>query len=276
LRVPEFMNLEDDIALLKSAVLAGGVVAHDFFKGHAETWEKNPGDPVTEADLAVDALLKEKLCSARPDYGWLSEETVDDSDRMERQRCWIVDPIDGTRAFVQRKPEYTVCAALVEDGKPVLGAVLNPETNDFWFAELGQGATLNDEPLELSPVPAIVDARLLSSSGMLQRNGHLPIPKSQFHFHNSIAFRMALVAQGRYDATISVQPKCDWDIAAADLICTEAGYEVTTPDGKDFTYNQSDVRHTGIIVAGKPLHAELLERLDGIELNKERRPHVPG
>jgi myo-inositol-1(or 4)-monophosphatase len=269
------MDLSDDIALLKSAVLDGGAVAHDFFKGHAETWEKNPGDPVTEADLAVDKLLKERLCEARPDYGWLSEETVDDLIRLERKRCWIVDPIDGTRAFVQRKPEYTVCAALVEDGKPILGAVLNPETSDFWFAEIGQGATLNDQPLDLSPVPAIVNARLLSSSGMFQREGFIPIPKTQFHFHNSIAFRMVLVAQGRYDATISVQPKSDWDIAAADLICTEAGYEVTTPDGQDFLYNQPDVRHTGIMVAGKPLLEELLARLDGIELTRDRKPHVP-
>ena len=266
------MDLTDDIALLKSAVLEGGDIARGFFKGHTETWEKNPGDPVTEADLAVDALLKERLCTARPDHGWLSEETVDDSDRMTRKRCWIVDPIDGTRAFVQRKPEYTVCAALVEDGRPILGAVLNPETHDFWFAEVNKGATLNDQALSLHPVPALMDARLLSSSGMLQRDGAPSIPKAQFHFHNSIAFRMVLVAQGRYDATISVQPKCDWDIAAAELIVAEAGYEVSTPDGQGFLYNQADVRHTGIIVAGNSLHVELLDRLEGIELTKDRKP----
>ena len=265
-------DLADDIALLKSAVLDAGKVAHEFFLGHAETWEKNPGDPVTEADLAVDKLLQERLCSARPDYGWLSEETVDDKVRLQRRRCWIVDPIDGTRAFVQRKPEYTVCAALVEDGRPVLGAVLNPESNEFWFAEVGQGATLNDEPMSLSPVPDLMKARLLSSRGMLHRGNAPSIPKTQFHFHNSIAFRMVLVAQGRYDATISVQPKSDWDIAAAELIVEEAGYEVSTPDGQAFLYNQEDVRHTGIIVAGAPLHGQILERLKGIELTKDRKP----
>ena len=265
-------DLADDIALLKSAVRDAGDLAHDYFKGHTETWEKNPGDPVTEADLAVDSLLKERLCNARPDYGWLSEETVDDKARLNRKRTWIVDPIDGTRAFVQRKPEYTVCAALVEDGDPILGAVLNPETDDFWFAVLGQGATLNDAQLSLAEVPDLKDARLLSSAGMLKREGTVHLPKTQFHFHNSIAFRMVLVAQGRYDATVSNRPKSDWDIAAAHLIAAEAGYEVTTPDGQGFKYNRPEVRHTGVVVAGNTLHAQIMERLEGIELSLDHKP----
>ncbi len=260
----------DDLRLLEEAIRAAGAVAHEYFTGHAETWEKTPGDPVTEADLAVDKLLNERLCGARPDYAWLSEETADDGKRHEAQRVWVVDPIDGTRAFVKRKPEYTVCAGLVEDGRPVLGAVFNPETDDLFLAEEGRGATHNGKALTTASPPAIEQAKLLTSRRTLETNGISPIPEAEFTFINSIAWRMVLVAAGRYDATISVKPKSDWDIAAAHLVATEAGYGCAAPDGKALVYNRADIRHTGVVVAAEPLFADIIRRLEGFPLSLDR------
>ncbi len=261
---------QDDIDLLKAAVREAGDIAHEYFIGETKTWDKSPGDPVTEADLAVDAHLKERLCTARPNDAWLSEETVDDKRRLTAKRVWIVDPIDGTRAFVQKKPEYTVCAALVEDGRPVLGAVLNPETNEFYFAEVGRGATLNDQPLQVGPPPPIERSNLLTSRQTLDEYGPSPIPEAKFTFHNSIAFRMVLVAAGRYDATVSVKAKSDWDIAAAHLIANEAGLKVSAPDGAELIYNREDIRHTGVVVAAEPLYGDIKKCLEGFPLSLGR------
>lgn len=259
-----------DIDLLKTAVRQAGDIAHGYFVGGAKTWDKNPGDPVTEADLAVDTHLRECFAAARPDDAWLSEETVDDRKRLSARRVWIADPIDGTRAFVQKKPEYTVCVALVEDGEPVLGAVLNPETGEFYFAEAGGGATLNGEAIKVGPPPPIEQSRLLTSRKTLDEYGPSPIPEATFTFHNSIAFRMVLVAAGRHDATVSIKAKCDWDIAAAHLIASEAGLRVSAPDGVELIYNREDIRHTGVIVAADPLYSDILKRLEGFPLSLGR------
>jgi myo-inositol-1(or 4)-monophosphatase len=262
---------QDDIELLTAAVREAGDIAHKYFtRADVKTWDKNPGNPVTEADLAVDAHLKERLCAARPDYAWLSEETADDKSRLSADRVWIVDPIDGTRAFVKKKPEYTVCAALVENGRAVLGAVLNPETNEFYVAEAGRGATLNGAPLRISAPPPIEQSSLLTSRQTLERYGPSPIPTANFTFFNSIAYRMVMVADGRYHAAVSVKAKCDWDIAAADLIATESGLIVSAPDGAALVYNRPDVRHTGIIVAAEPLYADIMTRLEGFPLSLGR------
>ncbi len=264
------IDRSEDLRLLEEAVRAAGAVAHEFFTGHAETWEKNPGDPVTEADLAVDKLLNERLCAARPEYAWLSEETADDGKRLEASRVWVVDPIDGTRAFVKRKPEYTVCAGLVEDGRPVLGAVFNPETDDMFLAAADRGATHNGKALKAAPPPPIEQANLLTSRRTLEQNGVSPIPEAQFTFHNSIAWRMVLVAAGRYDATISVKPKADWDIAAAHLVATEAGLGCAAPDGNALEYNRPDIRHPGVVVAAEPLFSDIVRRLEGFPLSLGR------
>ena len=132
-----------DHALVADAVREAGDIARRYYGGNVESWEKNPGDPVSEADLAIDTFLKEKLTAACPDYGWLSEETVDDPSRLDKSRVWIVDPIDGTRSFIAKKPEFTICAALVENGQPILGVVYNPILEEFYEAELGTGAFLN-------------------------------------------------------------------------------------------------------------------------------------
>ena len=255
-------DLRSDHALLMQAVREGGDIARSFFKKDPKSWEKNPGDPVTEADIAVDGLLHERLCENRPDYGWLSEETEDDLSRLDRHRVWIVDPIDGTRAFIAGREEFTVCAGLVENGRPVLGAVFNPVTDEFFEAVKGHGARCNGESLQTPDGVVLEEARLLASQRMLERReGIGALPRAQFSFINSIAYRMALVARDRFDATISLAKKSDWDIAAAELIVTEAGGRAAAPDGSPFFYNTQTARHDGVIAAGPKLFADILSRL---------------
>ena len=143
-------SLEEDYALLKKAAREAGELALTYFRKSILVKKKIDGSEVSEADLALDVALKLELHTPRPDYGWLSEETEDDPERLKRRRVWLVDPIDGTNAFLRHLPEWTVSAALIEDGVPVLGVVFNPATHEFFHAMKGKGAFLNDEPIAAS------------------------------------------------------------------------------------------------------------------------------
>jgi len=255
-----------DRALLEDAVREAGAIALGFFRGALQHWEKNPGDPVSEADHAVDDFLRRHLLAARPGYGWLSEETEDDPARLGRRRVFVVDPIDGTRSFIKRVPEFTICAAVVEDGRPAVGAVYNPATEEMFAATLGAGATLNGTPIRVSDRPGFAGARLLSGKRMFERAGwREPPPDAVFHTINSIAYRMALVAQGRYDGCVSLAQKSDWDIAAAELIVAEAGGRVTTARNRPFVYNAALPRHPSVVIAGPALHGTLMDFLQTVQ-----------
>lgn len=254
------MTVSADLDLLMAATREGGALALDHFKAGVTPWDKKPDDPVSEADLAVDRLLHKRLQGARPDYGWLSEESVDDPRRLNCRRVWVVDPIDGTRAFIARRPEFCICAALVEDGEPVLAAVFNPATEEFFAAVKGQGATLNGLPIHASRRDDLNAARLLASKS---RHFSSPAwqaaaPGASFSYRNSIAYRMVLVAAGRFETAISLTPKSDWDIAAADLIVHEAGGHTTTTTGDRFRYNQPKPVHPNVITSAPGVHHQVL------------------
>ena len=259
------MNADDlarDAQLLSTAVREGAALALHHFRAGTKSWDKAPGHPVSDADLGVDALLKERLMGARPGYGWLSEETPDDGSRLGHDRVWMVDPIDGTRAFLKGKPEFTVCAGLIEQGHPIAGAVCNPAAEEFFEAVAGSGARLNGDAISVNKGTVLADARLLASPRTFAREGTgSPLPRAQFASINSIAYRMVLVACGRFDATISLEPKSDWDIAGAEVILAAAGGMVTDREGADYTYNGENVRHSGVIAAAPALHAEIMEAL---------------
>ena len=252
-----------DFTLLEGAVRDAGEIARRFFRDGVRVHHKGDGSEVTEADLAVDALLRKRLIGARPDYGWLSEETADNPSRLQARRVWIVDPIDGTRAFVLNKPEWVISAALVEDGQPVLGMVYNPITNEFFAARRGGGAVLNGKQVHVSQRRELEGAHILGSKGL----AHQPIwdgrpwPRIELHWVFSIAYRLSLVACGKADAVVALTPKNEWDLAAGALLIEEAGGVATAPQGAAPSYNNAVARCDGILAAGPALHEVIRGRM---------------
>ena len=224
-------------------------------------------DPVTEVDITIDQLLHTELTSARPDYGWLSEETKDSPDRLNKDSVWVVDPIDGTRAFVKGKPHFTICGALVHKGKPVVGVVYNPVTDELYSAMAGKGAKCNNDIIHVSNQDDIEGCRMMGSQSLFKHpDWKRPWPDMHIESRNSVALRMVLVASGTWDACISLRQKSDWDLAGADLIIREAGGVVTDHTGGHFDYNKKDPRHPSVVVASPLLHAKLIDRVAHITL----------
>ncbi len=252
-----------DTALLVESVREAGKIARRFFGGTYKSWDKGHGNPVTEADIAIDEFLKKTLLEARPEYGWLSEETADDPARLSRRRVFVVDPIDGTYGFLKQRPQFTIVAAVVENRRPVAAAVYNPITEEMFEAAKGKGARRNGEPIHVSAQSGFEHMRLLAEKKLSDpARWTVPWPQSMTHeTRASVAYRMALVAAGEYDAMVSLTHKSDWDIAAADLIVGEAGGLTTTRDGKQLLYNGAKPDHPNVICAGPTLHARLLERM---------------
>jgi myo-inositol-1(or 4)-monophosphatase len=260
-------SLEEDYELLKQAVREAGELALTYFRKTITVRRKLDGSEVSEADLAVDVALKIALHLPRPNYGWLSEETEDDPQRLKSDSVWMVDPIDGTNAFLRQVPEWTVSAALVENGRPVLGAVFNPATNEFFHAMRGRGAFLNDVPMAASSKNTLDGAFLIASGGLFKKKiWKEPWPEVHTKWVNSVAYRLALVASGKADATISLSNKSEWDLAAAALMVEEAGGIVTDHHGAAHAYNRASPRLQSLVAAGKALHPLLIERTDPVAL----------
>ena len=258
-----------DLALIRDAALDAGALATGFLqRGDVETSSKPGGSPVTNADLAVDRFLKERLLAARPDYGWLSEETQDDGARLGARRVFVVDPIDGTIAFIKGRPWWAISIAVVEDGAPVVGALHAPAVAETYEAEAGRGARLNGQPIHAADRDAVEGCAMLADAKSLRHPGWpQPWPEDmKVESRNSVAYRMALVASGAFDAVLALSSKCDWDLAAADLIAREAGALVTDHHGRGFAYNLPSTRKPSLICAGPQLHRLILERVDPIEL----------
>jgi myo-inositol-1(or 4)-monophosphatase len=261
------MHGSDDLRLLESAVHAAGSIARNYYGGEVRRWNKAGGSPVTEADLAVDKFLKQTLCAARPDYGWLSEESVDSLIRLERARVFVVDPIDGTVAFLKQRPHFTICAAVVEAGRPLAGVVYNPITEEFYAGIAGGGATLNGTPIHAGDREAIEGARVLAPKNLFTGGAWPPMEVTTL---SSIAYRLALVAAGRQDAMISLTVKHDWDLAAADVIVQEAGGVLSDQAGRKLLYNRPTATQRATIAAGPKLHGLLLHHLQQIESMESR------
>jgi myo-inositol-1(or 4)-monophosphatase len=254
-------SLSDDEALLNEAVRAAGELALSFFGSGMTGRQKADATPVSDADLAVDRMLHERLIGERPDYGWLSEESADHPSRLDAARLWIVDPIDGTRAFLAGTPEWTIAAALVEHGQPVLGAVFNPATGEMFTARRGGGAWLNGAPISVTTREEIAGCRMIATKGFFKHKIWIaPWPATETIWVNSIAYRLALIAAGRADATLSLTGKSEWDIAAAALLVEEAGGRVTDAAGTPLAYNQPSPRINGLVAAAPRLHDLLVAR----------------
>lgn len=252
-----------DITLLAGTLRRAGEIARHYYGGKYRSWNKSRGNPVTEADIEIDRFLKQTLLAARPQYGWLSEETEDNPARLSRELVFIADPIDGTYGFLKQRPQFTIVAAVVQNGRPVSGAIFNPITGEMFEAVKGSGAKKNGAPISVSDRGTFDGARILAERNLIDpAHWATPWPITlAAETRTSAAYRLALVASAEFDATFSLTRKSDWDLAAGDLIIHEAGGRATDRDGNTLTYNQASTEHGSVVCAGPRLHAALLSRL---------------
>ena len=255
---------ETDLELLSQAALASGEVAKSFFNNAPKTWDKSDGaGPVTEADLAVNALLEERLRNARPDYGWLSEESTDNTERQTSEHVFIIDPIDGTRSFIEGSKTWAHSLAIAHNGVVTAAAILLPMRDMLFTAELGQGAQLNGAAITSSRCAGVEDANILATRPSLDTAhwAHASPPTFNRHHRPSLAYRLSLVAQGSFDGMLTLRPSWEWDIAAGALIVSEAGGKISDKTGAPLKFNGIDPRLNGVVAAGPSLHSDLIARL---------------
>lgn len=265
-RLPE-PSLADDLTLITEAALEGGRLAMRLREAGLKVSGKAGGSPVTNGDLAVDRLLTERLRTARPDYGWLSEETADNAERLSAQRVFIVDPIDGTTAYFKALPWFTVAIAVVEEGRATAGVVHAPALSDTYAAVLGGGATLNGEAISASGTAELEGASMLAPLDTFNDpRWRTPWPPMRVEKRNAITLRMALVAAGAFDAAVSLGPKHDWDLAAGTIIAEEAGAVVSDRMGERLRFNTARASSRSLVCAGPKLHALIAERVAAIDI----------
>jgi myo-inositol-1(or 4)-monophosphatase len=245
----------DEIA---SIAVEAGKIAERRAGTAFKQWEKVPGHIVCDIDLEVDAFLHERLGRLDPEAGWLSEETLDLSDRYERPRVWVVDPIDGTRDYLRGRPGWCVSVALVQDRVPVVGVLSAPARGELWTAKAGRGAWRNGEQLRVSGRREFAGARVPADTLPDADRDLTPV-----HKPNSIALRIAMVAAGEADLLATLKWGFEWDIAAAALIAAEAGATVTGALGQPFAFNTHSGEAFGVLVATPGIHAAAVERLRG-------------
>jgi myo-inositol-1(or 4)-monophosphatase len=246
-------------AQLARSVREAGALAHSMFGTPLKNWTKGVSSPVSDADIAVDELLRARLMDGHDDFGWLSEESIDDPARLEAHYIWIVDPIDGTRAYLAGLPDWAVSAALIENGRPIAACLYAPVTEEFFLAVAGRGATHNDVPIKASAGAELDGTRIAGPKGMLERLQSVTPPLTVMPRTHSLALRLARVALGTFDIAIAGGNSHDWDLAAADLLVHEAGGALTAFAGGEVIYNRPVPRHGMLVAAGRDRHAALLK-----------------
>jgi myo-inositol-1(or 4)-monophosphatase len=252
-------HLLRDAALLANAVREAGALALSMFRTELRMWTKGASSPVSEADIAVNDLIQSRLLSATPDYGWLSEESADDSSRLGKCLTWIIDPIDGTRGYLAGREDWCVSAALVEDASPLIAAVFAPATDEFFFATRGKGATCNGVPIRATSGADLDFSRIAGPKPLVERLAPTGEDITLYPRIGSLALRLCRVADGRIDAAFAGGQSRDWDLAAADLIVHEADGSMTALAGDAILYNREEVTHGVLVAAGRDRHAQLVE-----------------
>ncbi|KPQ06237.1 MAG: myo-inositol-1(or 4)-monophosphatase [Rhodobacteraceae bacterium HLUCCA12] len=259
---PDRAPFHTELALLLDAARGAGTIAAQHFRRGPRVWDKGGEQgPVTEADLAVNDFLRARLTAARPDYGWLSEESdpLGDLSRLTSKKVFVIDPIDGTRAFIDGQKSFAHALAVVIDGHPVAAVVHLPLMELTYTATLGGGARLNDRPVRASLRTGLTGARVLATRPNLDER-HWPggVPDVERHFRPSLAWRLALVGEGAFDALITLRDAWDWDIAAAALIASESGVRISDRDGAALRFNRAEATNPGVLAAPAPLHRSLM------------------
>ncbi|WP_138465295.1 3'(2'),5'-bisphosphate nucleotidase CysQ [Poseidonocella sp. HB161398] len=251
----------NDLKLLLDAARSAGEIALRFFDKGAEKWEKPEGQGlVTEADLAVDAHLLKLLLDARPHYGWLSEETQDNPHRLSTERVFVIDPIDGTRSFAHGDRTWALSLAVVENGVPIAAVIHLPARKLTYTAHTGGGAWLNGRLRISATDTATLDTADILANRLTMEPVHWAggVPKIRREFRSSLAYRMALVAEGRFDSMATFRDTWDWDIAAGTLIAAEAGATVTDGFGQPLWFNTLDRHNPGLVCASPAVHRALM------------------
>lgn len=253
----------DVAADLELAILAAGeagVIVMKSFRTEQQVTHKSPDQPLTQADLAADAALKRMLLGNRPEYGWLSEETADHPDRLQRRYVWIVDPIDGTRSYVDGYAEFAISIGLVENHRPVLGVVFNPATDEMYAARAGGGAwRVGGTGLHVRGTRT--PRALVASRSEVREGEFAEFGDFEIHQTGSTAYKLVKVAAGEAEVFLSRGPKSEWDVCAGALIVDEAGGCTTDLRGRELRYNQPDTRVYGILATNSALHSELIDRV---------------
>ncbi len=249
------------VIAITAARLASKVI-QDVSQTNFKVEHKSQHQPVTIADTKANEIIKNTILGSFPEDGWLSEESTDNTDRLTNKRVWIVDPLDGTKEFIAKVPEYAVSIGLAINGKPVVGVIINPSTGEeFWATQKG-GAFLNGQPIHVSTGSQLNNSRILASRSELKRDDWKPF-ENKFHIIPSggLAFKITEVACGRADASFTLSPKSEWDLAGGAIILTEAGGRMSLPDGTEVTLNKKEPRVPGLVYSNSLLHGDLIEFL---------------
>ncbi|HVM97720.1 MAG TPA: 3'(2'),5'-bisphosphate nucleotidase CysQ [Candidatus Acidoferrales bacterium] len=258
----------------EAARAAGTIVRWWYESGYTVREKGDRGDsPVTEADVEADTWIRETILAAFPDDGWLSEETRDSAERLSKRRVWIVDPLDGTKEFIQHIPEYVVAIGLVENGVPVLGVEYNPIRGDLFAGIVGQGAWLNGFPMRVSETAGLSGARVLTSRSETARGEWKEFEAElSLHHTGSVAYKLGLIAAGRGDATFSLIPKNEWDVCAGAALITAAGGRITDRYAQPLRFNQAQTQLPGIIACNAALFEPIIGLLQ--RSGKMRNPRT--
>lgn len=253
----------DILQRIHSALDAARVVFARFTPGAIEAEYKAGHDPVTEADRAIDAVLRQNLL--RDGEGWLSEESVDDPSRLDKKHVWVVDPLDGTREFVQGIPEFCVSIGFVDNGRPVAGGICNPATNETIIGAVDSGILYNGSPAQPTTRTELKGALILASRSEVKRGEWQQFMTGDFQIRpmGSVAYKLSLVAAGRADITFTLTPKNEWDVAAGAALIESAGGFVATLDNAPLTCNHRNPLLAGLIASGPSLREPLLAALEG-------------
>jgi myo-inositol-1(or 4)-monophosphatase len=252
----------DILTRIEAALEAARAVFSRFTPGKVQAEFKAGHDPVTEADRALDAVLRQNLL--REGEGWLSEESADDLSRLDKQRVWVVDPLDGTREFVMGLPEFCVSIGFVDKGRPVVGGIFNPATKETFLGAIDAGVLYNRKSVRASQRTSLEGARVLASRSEVKRGEWKEFETAPFKTEamGSVAYKLALVSAGLADVTFTLTPKNEWDVVAGAALVRSAGGFVSTLEKTDLTANRRDPLLSGLLACGPLMKAELLSLVE--------------
>ena len=244
--------MNSDLSIAKTAAIEAGGIILNYYKADYEIKDKGYHNPVTTADNAADTRLKEILMVARPNYGWLSEETVDSPERLTKDRVWIVDPLDGTKEFIEGVPHFVVSVALVENGNPIVGVLYNPVTAETFTAAKGEGAELNGEEIQCTTEDNVGNMVILNSRSETRQGLWAPYDGTfgELRAIGSVAYKLGLTAAGQADIFASLRPKNEWDICAGNCIINEAGGKLIDLKGNRVVFNREKTLIEPGLIAG--------------------------